>query len=90
LFIATGAGSVGRQIMGTAVIGGMLAATCLGVFIIPALYVLVERLAGSRRAEQPAVDTSAAHALAEFLPGPGQPGALAAVYAPSPEPAKVD
>src|SRR5208283_3201324 len=31
LFIATGAGSVGRQIMGTAVIGGMLAATLLAI-----------------------------------------------------------
>ena len=45
LFIATGAGSVGRQIMGTTVIGGMLAATGLAIFIIPALYVLVERVA---------------------------------------------
>jgi HAE1 family hydrophobic/amphiphilic exporter-1 len=44
LFIATGAGSVGRQIMGTAVIGGMLAATGLAIFVIPALYVLVETL----------------------------------------------
>jgi len=45
LFIATGAGSVGRQIMGTTVIGGMLAATALAIFFIPALYVIVERLA---------------------------------------------
>ncbi len=44
LFIATGAGSVGRQIMGTTVIGGMLAATGIAIFIIPALYVLVERV----------------------------------------------
>jgi HAE1 family hydrophobic/amphiphilic exporter-1 len=31
--------------MGTTVIGGMLAATGLAIFIIPALYVLVERVA---------------------------------------------
>ena len=43
LFIASGAGSVGRQIMGTTVIGGMLAATGIAIFIIPALYVLVEK-----------------------------------------------
>jgi len=49
LFIATGAGSVGRQIMGTTVIGGMLAATGLAIFIIPALYVLVERVANLRK-----------------------------------------
>jgi len=49
LFIASGAGSVGRQIMGTAVIGGMLTATAIAIFIIPALYVLVERLASIRK-----------------------------------------
>jgi HAE1 family hydrophobic/amphiphilic exporter-1 len=54
LFIATGAGSVGRQIMGTTVIGGMLAATGLAIFIIPALYVLVERIANVRKQPTPA------------------------------------
>ena len=49
LFIATGAGSVGRQIMGTTVIGGMLAATALTIVFIPALYVLVERIANMAR-----------------------------------------
>jgi HAE1 family hydrophobic/amphiphilic exporter-1 len=47
LWIATGAGSVSRQIMGTTVIGGMLAATLIAVFIIPVLFVVVEKL--SRR-----------------------------------------
>jgi HAE1 family hydrophobic/amphiphilic exporter-1 len=50
LWIATGAGSVARQIMGTTVIGGMVAATAIAIFIIPALFVLVERLAKSRGA----------------------------------------
>jgi hydrophobic/amphiphilic exporter-1 (mainly G- bacteria), HAE1 family len=45
LWTASGAGSVARQIMGTTVIGGMLAATLIAVFIIPALFVVVERLA---------------------------------------------
>jgi HAE1 family hydrophobic/amphiphilic exporter-1 len=48
LWIATGAGSVARQIMGTTVIGGMVTATGIAIFIIPALFVLVERLAKSR------------------------------------------
>ena len=52
LFIATGAGSVGRQIMGTTVIGGMLAATGIAIFIIPALYVIVERVAGIGQASR--------------------------------------
>ena len=49
LWFASGAGSVARQIMGTTVIGGMLAATALAIFIIPALYVLVERIAAVRK-----------------------------------------
>ena len=44
LWTASGAGAVARQIMGTAVIGGMAAATAIAIFIIPALYVLVETL----------------------------------------------
>ena len=53
LWMATGAGSVARQIMGTTVIGGMVAATAIAIFIIPALYVLVERLAARWRGEVP-------------------------------------
>jgi len=53
LWIATGAGSVGRQIMGTTVIGGMLASTVIAIFIIPALYVIVERVASVRKHHAP-------------------------------------
>ncbi|HEX7192041.1 MAG TPA: efflux RND transporter permease subunit, partial [Thermoanaerobaculia bacterium] len=49
LWIATGAGAASRQILGTVVVAGMLAATVLGVFLIPALYVIVERIARSER-----------------------------------------
>ena len=44
LWTASGAGSVARQIMGTTVIGGMLAATLIAVFIIPVLFVAAERI----------------------------------------------
>jgi HAE1 family hydrophobic/amphiphilic exporter-1 len=53
LWVATGAGSVARQIMGTTVIGGMLAATGIAIFIIPALFVLVERLSVRWSSEAP-------------------------------------
>ncbi|PYY21710.1 MAG: hydrophobe/amphiphile efflux-1 family RND transporter [Acidobacteria bacterium] len=43
LWTATGAGSVARQIMGTTVIGGMLAASAIGIFFIPAMFYLVSR-----------------------------------------------
>src|SRR5438552_189475 len=49
LWTASGAGAVGRQIMGTTVIGGMIAASAIGIFFIPAIFYLVERLSGSRR-----------------------------------------
>ncbi len=44
LWTASGAGSVARQIMGTTVIGGMLASTLIAVFIIPVLFVIVEKI----------------------------------------------
>jgi HAE1 family hydrophobic/amphiphilic exporter-1 len=42
LAIASGAGAVSRQILGTAVICGMLAATLLAIFIVPVAYYAVE------------------------------------------------
>ena len=47
LWIATGAGAVGRQIMGTTVIGGMLAASLIGIVLVPALFYLVESRSGA-------------------------------------------
>jgi HAE1 family hydrophobic/amphiphilic exporter-1 len=49
LWVASGAGAAGRQVLGTVVISGMLAATGLAVFLIPALFVVVERLTGAKR-----------------------------------------
>jgi HAE1 family hydrophobic/amphiphilic exporter-1 len=49
LWMAKGAGAVGRQILGTSVIAGMLAATGIAIFLIPVLFVVVERLAGAER-----------------------------------------
>jgi hypothetical protein len=40
--------------LGTAVVSGMLAATLLGIFFIPSLFVVVERLAGQRKRVEPA------------------------------------
>jgi hydrophobic/amphiphilic exporter-1 (mainly G- bacteria), HAE1 family len=49
LWTASGAGSVARQIMGTTVIGGMAAASVLGIFAVPAIFYLVERWSASAR-----------------------------------------
>jgi HAE1 family hydrophobic/amphiphilic exporter-1 len=53
LWTASGAGSVARQIMGTVVIGGMLLASSVDILIVPALFVLVERMASRRSGEAP-------------------------------------
>jgi HAE1 family hydrophobic/amphiphilic exporter-1 len=44
LWLASGSGGVSRQTMGTTVIGGMLSATLLGIFIIPVAFYVVEKL----------------------------------------------
>jgi HAE1 family hydrophobic/amphiphilic exporter-1 len=49
LWTASGAGSVARQIMGTAVIGGMVAETFIGRFFVPAIFYVVERFSGAER-----------------------------------------
>jgi HAE1 family hydrophobic/amphiphilic exporter-1 len=49
LWTASGAGSVARQIMGTAVIGGMVAETFIGRFFVPAIFYVVERISGAAR-----------------------------------------
>jgi HAE1 family hydrophobic/amphiphilic exporter-1 len=47
LWRASGSGAVSRQVMGTAVIGGMSAASAIAIFIIPALFYMIERLGGA-------------------------------------------
>jgi hydrophobe/amphiphile efflux-1 (HAE1) family protein len=49
LWTASGAGSVARQIMGTTVIGGMVAASALGIFAVPAIFYLVEHWSATAR-----------------------------------------
>jgi multidrug efflux pump len=49
LAIATGAGSGGQHAIGTGVIGGMIAATLLGIFFTPLFFVAVQRLFGGPR-----------------------------------------
>jgi HAE1 family hydrophobic/amphiphilic exporter-1 len=49
LVLASGAGAVSRQTIGWTVLGGMLAATGLAVFIVPVLFVLITRLAYGKK-----------------------------------------
>jgi len=49
LWRASGAGAISRQVMGTAVIGGMLAASGIAIFMVPALFYGIEKLGGADR-----------------------------------------
>ena len=43
LWIASGSGAAGRRILGTVVIVGMLAATSIAIFLIPAIFYMIEK-----------------------------------------------
>ncbi|WP_158752166.1 efflux RND transporter permease subunit [Acidobacterium sp. S8] len=53
LWVASGAGSVSRRVLGTVVIGGMLAASVLAIFFIPVSFEVVERLSHWGKKETP-------------------------------------
>jgi HAE1 family hydrophobic/amphiphilic exporter-1 len=63
LWFASGAGAVSRRILGTVVIGGMLAATCIAVMLIPVTFYVIEKLAARAKKQAPVAPlTSAAGA----------------------------
>ena len=65
LWTASGAGAVARRVLGTTVIGGMLAASLIAIFFIPMAFDLVERLAARNRPPVPgALDEPAAGSAA--------------------------
>jgi HAE1 family hydrophobic/amphiphilic exporter-1 len=53
LWAATGAGAVSRRVLGSAVIGGMLAASLIAIFLIPVSFDLVERLMHRGKKKEP-------------------------------------
>ena len=54
LATAMGAGAISRRVMGIAVIGGMLAATGIAIFLIPVMFTLIQRLARRGEGDAPA------------------------------------
>ena len=69
LWAASGAGAVSRQVLGTVVIGGMLAASILAIFFIPVSFVVIEKFGywiglGKAKPEatsEPASETKGVH-----------------------------
>jgi HAE1 family hydrophobic/amphiphilic exporter-1 len=51
LWFATGSGAVARRVLGSTVIGGMIAASGLAVFLIPVTFYVIERLFAGRKQE---------------------------------------
>ncbi|MFA5122111.1 efflux RND transporter permease subunit [Zavarzinia sp.] len=65
LAIANGAGSGGQNAIGTGVMGGMIAATTLGIFFVPTFFVTVRRAFGRKPGKTVADTHSASAQLAE-------------------------
>ena len=76
LVVATGAGAASRQILGTTVLGGMLAATVIAIFVIPATFYVSQRF--SRRADD-AGTAARARADRPCRPGRGRSAAAGGV-----------
>ncbi len=55
LWIASGAGALSRQVLGTVVIGGMLAASLIAIFFVPVSFDIVERF-GLLFRKKPAIE----------------------------------
>ena len=76
LMLSSGAGANSRQSMGTAVVGGMLAATVIAICVIPTLYVFSQKRAERRRAakqEPPAGPPRGTGSESNEHPGEGEP-----------------
>ena len=56
LVIASGAGANGRRAIGTGVMGGMLSATFLAIFLVPVFFVVVKGLVGKLRRKEATPD----------------------------------
>jgi hydrophobic/amphiphilic exporter-1 (mainly G- bacteria), HAE1 family len=58
LWFASGSGAVARRILGSTVIGGMIAASAIAIFLIPVTFYVIERLFAGRKGETAAPQVS--------------------------------
>ncbi len=52
LWFATGSGAVARRVLGSTVIGGMIAASAIAIFLIPVTFYVIERIFSAKRAPE--------------------------------------
>ena len=53
LLVASGAGAEARKVMGMTVFSGMLMSTVIGVILVPALYIFIDRVANRKKKAAP-------------------------------------
>jgi HAE1 family hydrophobic/amphiphilic exporter-1 len=58
LWFASGSGAVARRILGSTVIGGMIAASAIAIFLIPVTFYVIERLFAGRKEKTPAPEVA--------------------------------
>jgi HAE1 family hydrophobic/amphiphilic exporter-1 len=68
LWFASGSGAVARRVLGSTVIGGMLAASGIAIFLIPVTFYVVERLSSRGHATAPEPQQQPESAPATVLP----------------------
>jgi len=51
LWIAAGSGAVARRVLGSTVIGGMIAASGIAIFLIPVTFYVIERYAAGHESK---------------------------------------
>jgi HAE1 family hydrophobic/amphiphilic exporter-1 len=66
--VAAGAGAASRQAIGTAVVGGMVAATVMSLIFTPVFYVVMQKLSGFRKKKPEKKTTKAKPALQKETP----------------------
>jgi HAE1 family hydrophobic/amphiphilic exporter-1 len=76
LWVASGAGASARRMLGTTVVAGMTAATLLGIFFVPALFVFIERLGGHRDTDHASAEEKSRAAAEEKSAAAAKPGGL--------------
>jgi HAE1 family hydrophobic/amphiphilic exporter-1 len=69
LVIANGAGAASRRSLGTAVFGGMIAATFLAIFFVPAFYTVIQRLSERFRPHKVQQDREGHDEMQAIQPG---------------------
>jgi hydrophobic/amphiphilic exporter-1 (mainly G- bacteria), HAE1 family len=65
LWFASGSGAVARRVLGSTVIGGMIAASAIAIFLIPVTFYVIERIAAGRKQEAPSPEVAKTHAEPE-------------------------